>query len=69
MFGLIHGLYDMLTKTPEYSILLIGLDGSGKTSVLNKLEQILYESGALADDRPRPAPVIPTVGQNSKLIV
>ena len=69
MFGLIHGLYKMITQIPEYSLLFLGLDGAGKTSILNKIEQILYESGSLGDNKPRPAPIIPTVGQNSKLIV
>lgn len=69
MFGLIHGLYEMWTKKSENSILFLGLDGAGKTSILNKIEQTLYESGSLGDEKPKPSPIIPTVGQNSKLIV
>jgi hypothetical protein len=31
MFGLIKGLYNLIFDKPTYKILILGLDGAGKT--------------------------------------
>lgn len=31
MFSLLCGLYSTLTEKPEFKILMVGLDGAGKT--------------------------------------
>ena len=34
MFGLFYGLYKWATTKAEYSVLIIGLDGAGKTVLI-----------------------------------
>ena len=39
MFGLISGFWKDLTQKPEFKILLLGLEGSGKTTILNQIKR------------------------------
>ncbi|KAH7816796.1 ARFRP1, ADP-ribosylation factor related protein 1 [Monocercomonoides exilis] len=68
MFTLFTGLWQKFTKKAEHTVLILGLDGSGKTSILNQLEQLLFESHSRSAEKPKPALIIPTIGQNSKLV-
>ena len=40
MYSLVTGLYQYMTKKPSYKILIVGLDGSGKTSFLEQVKAI-----------------------------
>ena len=40
MYSLISGLYHYLTKKPEYKVLIIGLDGAGKTMFIEQVKAI-----------------------------
>lgn len=60
MFHLAKHLYEQLTEWPEYSILILGLDNAGKTTLLEELKA-LY----IANYKKVPATrILPTVGQN-----
>jgi ADP-ribosylation factor related protein 1 len=63
MFSLFHGLWKNITKKNCYSILFLGLNDSGKTSFLNEVEKRLSKEKLI------PSPVIPTIGQNTRIIV
>jgi len=39
MFSLLSGLYQNLTAYPEHKILLLGLEDSGKTTLLNGIKK------------------------------
>lgn len=60
MFTLLSDIYASWNRKEEYSILILGLDDAGKTTLL---ERIKANRGlpALPQDR-----ITPTVGQNSK---
>ncbi|KAJ8902274.1 hypothetical protein NDN08_006681 [Rhodosorus marinus] len=59
MFSLIQGAWKTLTEVPQRKVLLLGLDGSGKTSLMEQLK-LIY-----AGMEPLPASkVAPTVGLN-----
>ncbi|WFD02845.1 ADP-ribosylation factor protein 3 [Malassezia obtusa] len=58
MYHLLAGLYAELTRKPVYNVLLVGLKGSGKTWILEKLRE-LYLDGSGPSAR-----IAPTVGQN-----
>ena len=38
MFSLMHGFYQYLFRKPQFKVLMVGLDGSGKTSLLEQLK-------------------------------
>ena len=65
MFGLFYGFWQLLFRKDEYNILILGVDGAGKTSVLTTMKQLLgrRQSGAgpplLQEGR-----TLPTVGLN-----
>ncbi|KAI5801126.1 ADP-ribosylation factor family-domain-containing protein [Geopyxis carbonaria] len=65
MYHLAKGLYLYATSKEEYSVLLLGLDNAGKTTLLDKIKSIYLPS---APAPPKAGSTIPTVGQNVSLI-
>ena len=61
MFHLVKGLYDNYNKREEYSILLLGLENSGKTTFLEKLKELYVDKNQTYK---KPKRILPTVGQN-----
>ncbi|AWU77517.1 uncharacterized protein C5L36_0D02610 [Pichia kudriavzevii] len=60
MFHLAQSLYTHLMEWPEYSVLILGLDNAGKTTLLEELKE-RYIKGYKKIPSGR---IIPTVGQN-----
>ncbi|SHO75944.1 Similar to S.cerevisiae protein ARL3 (ARF-like small GTPase of the RAS superfamily) [Malassezia sympodialis ATCC 42132] len=58
MYHLVAGLYAEFTKKPTYNALLIGLKGSGKTWILERLRHDYLRGRAPSQRLP------PTIGQN-----
>ncbi|MCJ1319564.1 ADP-ribosylation factor protein 3 [Xylographa vitiligo] len=63
MYHLAKSLYLYATSKEEYSILLLGLDNAGKTTLLSSIKS-LY----LPDHPPTASKTVPTVGQNVSTI-
>jgi ADP-ribosylation factor related protein 1 len=40
MFHLITGIYELLTREREYSVLVLGIDGAGKTTLCERLRSL-----------------------------
>ncbi|KAK3615114.1 ADP-ribosylation factor protein 3 [Elasticomyces elasticus] len=62
MYHLVKSLYLHATSKEEYSILLLGLDNAGKTTLLEQIKAIYSP-----DHHPK-LQTVPTVGQNVSLI-
>lgn len=60
MFHLAKSIYDQYTLWPEYSVLILGLDNAGKTTLLEKLKALYIPN---YKELP-PSRILPTVGQN-----
>ncbi|KIR52288.1 arf/Sar family protein [Cryptococcus gattii Ru294] len=59
MYHLIKGLHDYLTRKDEYSVVIIGLDNAGKTTLLEKIKTMYNPTPGMAPDK-----IGPTIGQN-----
>ena len=59
MFSLLYGFYKLIFRKAEFHILILGLDGAGKTSILERLKAIFAGLDALPPSR-----IPPTVGLN-----
>jgi ABC-type lipoprotein export system ATPase subunit len=79
MYHLLKGLHEHLTRfvfnnsllslfttifrKEEFSVIIIGLDAAGKTTLLEKIKTLYNETPGLSPDK-----IGPTVGQNSTLL-
>ncbi|KAI1609141.1 ADP-ribosylation factor like protein 1 [Exophiala viscosa] len=70
MYHLMRSLYLYATSKPEYSIILLGLDNAGKTTLLSQIKALfnttLDPDGQTGDAAPSETAgnTVPTVGQN-----
>ncbi|KAJ5746871.1 uncharacterized protein N7511_008567 [Penicillium nucicola] len=67
MYHLAKSLYLYATSKEEYSVLLLGLDNAGKTTLLSQIKS-LYQPRADGTPAPNPGKTVPTVGQNVSTI-
>ncbi|KAJ5902753.1 hypothetical protein N7495_003281 [Penicillium taxi] len=67
MYHLAKSLYTFATSKEEYSVLLLGLDNAGKTTLLSQIKS-LYIPRADGVPAPNPGKTVPTVGQNVSTI-
>lgn len=65
-YHLLYSLYLRLTSLPEYSILVLGLDGAGKTTLHNQIKAIFSTTPDASPSNP--GRTVPTVGQNVSVV-
>lgn len=68
MYHLIKALYLHASSLPEYSILLLGLDAAGKTTLLNQIKNLYNSDDLSASSQQNPGKTVPTVGQNVSVV-
>ncbi|RAL63383.1 hypothetical protein DID88_003807 [Monilinia fructigena] len=68
MYHLAKGLYRYATSKEEYSVLLLGLDNAGKTTLHTQIKS-LYSPQNPSPADPSQLKTVPTVGQNVSTIV
>ncbi|KAJ4969210.1 hypothetical protein NE237_015911 [Protea cynaroides] len=59
MFSLFYGLWKYIFSKTEFHVLILGIDKSGKTTLLEKLKALYSNLEGLPPDR-----IVPTVGLN-----
>ena len=59
MFSLLYGLWEYIFRKEELRILVLGLDKSGKTTLLERLKELYTDVPGLEPDA-----ILPTVGLN-----
>ncbi|PGH21431.1 hypothetical protein AJ80_03222 [Polytolypa hystricis UAMH7299] len=65
MYHLAKSLYLYATSKEEYSVLLLGLDNAGKTTLLNQIKALfLHNHDGTSSPQPSSGKTVPTVGQN-----
>ncbi|KAL4806716.1 P-loop containing nucleoside triphosphate hydrolase protein [Aspergillus unguis] len=67
MYHLAKSLYMYATSKEEYSVLLLGLDNAGKTTLLSQIKA-LYQPRPEGAPAPNVGKTVPTVGQNVSTI-
>ncbi|KAL4934089.1 ADP-ribosylation factor family protein [Aspergillus undulatus] len=67
MYHLAKSLYMYATSKEEYSVLLLGLDNAGKTTLLTQIKA-LFQPRPEGTPAPNPGKTVPTVGQNVSTI-
>lgn len=60
MYHLLRGLYDFLTRKDEFNVLILGLDGAGKTTFLENVKSQYNKTEGIHPDK-----IGPTVGLNT----
>jgi len=60
MYHLLHGLYEFITRKEEFNVLILGLDGAGKTTFLENVKGQYNKTEGIAPDK-----IGPTVGLNT----
>ncbi|KAF9653954.1 P-loop containing nucleoside triphosphate hydrolase protein [Thelephora ganbajun] len=59
MYHLLKGFHEYLTRKEEFSVIIVGLDRAGKTTLLEKIKTLYNDVPGLTPDK-----IVPTVGQN-----
>lgn len=65
MFHLAKHIYEQYTQSPEYSILILGLDNAGKTTLIEEFKELYIPNYKKVPA----ARILPTVGQNVATLV
>ena len=64
MFHLMYGFYQWMFTRTTYNMIIVGLDGAGKTSLLEQSKTLFTDARGLPPDK-----IVPTVGLNIGRVV